>query len=145
MDAAGPSAPEGAEAPRADVSWPKSERLCGKKNIEELFKKGSSFNVYPYRVLLLADPRPPAPHYCWPRVLVVVPKRRFRRAVDRNLIKRRLREAYRVQKPQLRQLFPDGLPLRLALIYVGQQVFTSAFLRKKLTLAVRRLADHPPV
>ncbi|MGB3618777.1 MAG: ribonuclease P protein component [Catalinimonas sp.] len=131
---------------RPNRSFPKEERLTGKSAVQALFQHGRAFNLYPYRVLYLPDPAPPDVPYVWPRLLVVVPKRRFRRASDRNLLKRRLREAYRLQKPAMQQLFPAGFPARLALIYVGREILPSAFLRKKLTLAVGRLSQtaHPP-
>lgn len=72
---------------------PKKERLCGKNNISLLLAKGKHGNV-------------PGLKYCWmptpdkefTRILVSVPKKMFRRAVKRNLLKRRIRESWRVSK-----------------------------------------------
>ena len=76
-----------------DESLPKCERLCGKKAVEDLFAKGRSVSEGCLRIryLVRADGAPS-------RMMVSVPKRHFKRAVRRNLLKRRLRESYRRQK-----------------------------------------------
>jgi ribonuclease P protein component len=74
-------------------TFTKEERLCNKKLIDQLYHNGSSFLCYPFKVswILSADPQPfPA------QVLFSVSKKRYKKAVDRNLVKRRLREAYRL-------------------------------------------------
>jgi len=72
----------------------KEERLCNKRLIDDLYHKGFSFLVYPFRITFY-----PAQALIYPaQVLISVPKKRFKRAVDRNLLKRRIREAYRLQK-----------------------------------------------
>src|SRR5271170_3084196 len=76
-------------------TFKKEERLCNKKLIDGLFHSGSSFLCYPFKVswLVVEEPR------IYPAQIVFsVSKKRFKRAVDRNLIKRRMREAYRLNK-----------------------------------------------
>ena len=89
----------------------KSERLCGKKAIAELMEhgKGGSTGCLRYRFL-------PAPEVT--RILVSVPKRFFKRAVKRNLLKRRIRESYRLQK--------DLLPVSvdIAFLYQAREVLS---------------------
>ena len=73
----------------------KKERLCSRKAIEELFNSGESFFSYPFRILWKEiDHSMPYPAQMMP----VVPARNFRKAVVRNLLKRRIREAYRKNK-----------------------------------------------
>src|SRR5690606_26144620 len=79
------------------AKFPKSERLSSKKNIKELFSRGSSFHLYPFKVIYLPNPNP-QPDTSLIQVLFTVPKRNHKRAVDRNKIKRRLKEAYRRNK-----------------------------------------------
>src|ERR1700761_6552929 len=78
-------------------TFTKEERLCNKKLIDTLFHNGSSFLCYPFKVSWLeADFAGTFPV----QIVFAVPKRRFKRAVDRNLIKRHMREAYRLNKQQ---------------------------------------------
>ncbi|WP_223833721.1 ribonuclease P protein component [Pedobacter riviphilus] len=73
----------------------KEERLCSRKHLDLLFKNGSSFLLYPFRIsYLFVD----VPAHVQAQVVINVPKKRYKRAVDRNLLKRRIREAYRLNK-----------------------------------------------
>ena len=76
-----------------DERLPKSERLCGKKAMETLFGQGKGLGSGCIRCRYLF--RKGDEHS---RIIVSVPKRLFKRAVKRNLLKRRMREAYRRQK-----------------------------------------------
>ncbi|MBQ4388729.1 MAG: ribonuclease P protein component [Bacteroidales bacterium] len=79
-----------------DAALPKSERLCGLKAVGELFQTGKSASAGCLRCkyLLREDGEVS-------RIVVSVPKRSFKRAVKRNLLKRRIRESYRRQKALL--------------------------------------------
>ena len=72
----------------------KEERLSWKRYIDLLFAKGQSFVAFPLRVVYLPVEESVAPV----SILVSVPKKKFKRAVKRNLIKRQVREAYRIHK-----------------------------------------------
>lgn len=76
-----------------DRSLPKSERLSSETAIKELFANGCSVFNYPLRVIF--NPRPDGDVS---RIMAVVPKKRFKSAVDRNHIKRKIKEAYRLNK-----------------------------------------------
>ena len=88
-------------------SFKKEERLCNVKLIEKLFTDGSSFLVYPFRIIWLSE----VANSVHPvQVLISVPKKRFKRAVDRNLLKRRIRELYRIHKSEfLFHIYQDSL------------------------------------
>lgn len=75
----------------------RQERLKSRKLIEELFSKGKSFTVFPLRVIWL-------PAGSGLQMGAGVSAKVFRRAVDRNRIKRLIREAYRLQKQSLEEL-----------------------------------------
>ena len=124
-------------APHRRYAFPKEEHLCRKKLIDELFgKQGSSFGVYPLRIVwtrsetLSATP---------PQVLISVSKRTFKRAVDRNRLKRLIREAYRLNKYQLLE-HPGGHAVgTLGIIFTGKEKSPLAVLEKKLISAFHRL------
>ena len=117
-------------------SFPKEEHLCRKKLIDELFGQGSSFGLYPLRLVWRpAEGLTTAP----PQVLVSVSKRNFKRAVDRNYLKRLLREAYRLNKYRLTEAaggHPVGL---LAIIYTGKEKKPLSVVEKKLISGLERL------
>ena len=75
---------------------PKKERLCGKTAISKLLAKGRHGNVPGLRYLYLADNGSDVS-----RIMISVPKKSFKRAVKRNLLKRRIRESWRKQKHML--------------------------------------------
>jgi len=106
----------------------KAERLSRKKWIQELFDKGSSFNFYPYRILSLPHPDTTAAAN---QVMFSVSKRLFKKAADRNKVKRRMREAYRLNKG------PAGLSgkLLIAYIYTAREILPSTTIREKLVKA----------
>jgi ribonuclease P protein component len=119
-------------------TFTKEERLCSKRLLDLLFKNGSSFLLYPYRVsyLFVADDSAvPA------QVVINVSKRRYKRAVDRNLIKRRTREAYRLQKQEELYAVLDNpnQKLLIALQFVGKQKYEFDFLEKKMLAALKKL------
>ena len=111
-------------------TFKKEERLCNKKLIDELYHNGSSFLCYPYKVSwsITDNGIPPA------RVVFAVAKKRFKTAVDRNLLKRRMREAYRLHKQQFlyQQLISSNKKLLLAVSYIGTDITDYAFMERKM-------------
>ena len=79
----------------SELSFKKGERLSSRKSISSLFKTGKVIKVYPLRILYAHVEKGKFPA----SVAISVPKRLFKNAVDRNLLKRRIREAYRLNKP----------------------------------------------
>ncbi|WP_259070596.1 ribonuclease P protein component [Mucilaginibacter sp. X4EP1] len=119
-------------------TFKKEERLCNKKLIDELFHNGSSFLCYPFKAswMLVSNPQQfPA------QIILAVSKRRFKRAVDRNLIKRRMREAYRLHK---QQYLYDRLNLTdkqivLSLGYIGKEIAPYDITKKKMLKLLTQL------
>lgn len=119
-------------------SFSKEERLCSVKLIDKLFHNGSSFLLHPFRIVWLPEPisnENPV------QVLISVPKKKFKRAVDRNLLKRRIREIYRLQK--FEHLYPflteHSLTLILGISYIGNEIGEYAFMEKKFNAAILKL------
>ncbi|MEM7109019.1 MAG: ribonuclease P protein component [Bacteroidota bacterium] len=117
-------------------TFKKAERLSKKKHIQELFDQGSSFYLYPFKILYFPsaglDPEPE-----FHQVLISVPKRNFKRAVDRNRLKRRIREAYRLNK----SLLADSEKLLIAYIYTSKEILAYAEIEKKLIAGLVNLSS----
>jgi ribonuclease P protein component len=111
----------------------KKERLNKEKIIQELFEKGSSFYLYPFKVFFL---KIPDSDEVSPQILVSVSKRLFARAVDRNKIKRRIREAYRLNKHE----FGMESKVAIAYIYSVKEILPSIQIRERLLKTFKRLA-----
>lgn len=94
---------------RKPFSFPKTERLKSKKHIETLFQSGEAFFVFPFKVIYLFHTPLPNSPFTTSSVQIVasVPKRKFKKAHDRNQIKRRIKEAYRLQKQPLIELMQN--------------------------------------
>ena len=89
-----------------EAGFEKAEKLKSRKAVEELFARGKVLNVFPIRISYKFLPLP-ADEKTVLQVGVSVSKRNFKRAVDRNRIKRLLRETYRLQKRHLIELLKE--------------------------------------
>ncbi|GAB2552506.1 ribonuclease P protein component [Rufibacter soli] len=125
-----------AEEPPISYRFPKEERLRSKKLIEQLFREGSSFNSYPLRFVALHVPEVSEPPV---QVLVSVSKRNFKKAVDRNRLKRQIKEAYRLSKPALSQVNTQGGTWYIGVLYIGKEKNPFNTIHKKLNSGLERL------
>ncbi|MGE4567740.1 MAG: ribonuclease P protein component [Bacteroidales bacterium] len=107
--------------PSPNHSFGKEERLCRQSAIQELFANGKSFFSYPFRVVASTLPNEePFSNTMAARVLFSVPKRAFKRAVSRNRIRRRAREAYRKNRISCGDS-PLLQPINVAYIYIAKR------------------------
>jgi ribonuclease P protein component len=119
--------------------FPKEERLTSKKLIEDLFKNGSSYYLHPFRLLVLYN-KDEKLTLSYPQVLFNVPKRNFKKAVDRNRIRRQLKEIYRINKIDLfGKDMTLPLPACFAVLYTAKEKISFEMLEKKLILILQRL------
>ena len=115
----------------------KHEKLCGEKAIAALFGGGQSVAKFPVRLIwqdtqARADQQPPV------LVMFSVSKKKFPRAVDRNRIKRLLRECYRLQKPDLFAAIPEGKYFNMAIMYTGTEILAFDVIQKSVIQALER-------
>ena len=124
-------------------SLSKKERLKSAKSLTRLFKEGKSFAVFPLRVYYLEVAE--TEDRTGIKGAFSVPKRLFRRAVDRNRLKRQMREAYRLNKSDLHSSALEH-PLDLILIYYGSEPLTYRSIEQAtqhiLTRLVKKLSNR---
>lgn len=122
-------------------TFSKNERLCSKILIDRLVENGCSFNNFPFRISWLPIAESSAPV----KIVISVPKRTFKRAVDRNRLKRQIREAYRKEKQKVYDVLEDlpagqaGKKILLMLVYTAKTKMEYRELEQKMTEALQRL------
>ena len=144
-------------------TFKKDEKLRSRSIIDRLFKRGSketqTFYLFPFRVLYFEkmpdagyrirddlcsfdspiDIQKEAPSPL-PQVLFSVSKRNFKRAVDRNLIRRRCREAYRLHKNILTANPGVPYPASIAFLYLAKEITTYDVIEKAMIKVLHQMA-----
>lgn len=121
----------------------KKERLKSKKTIGFLFKSGKSFGAYPLRfVWQQAATSPPDDDAFILRFAVSVAKKKFPKATDRNLLRRRVKEAYRLNKaPTIEKLAQANQKnISLMVLFTGKELESFATINAKMQYALRRFS-----
>lgn len=144
-------------------TFKKDEKLRSRSIIDRLFQRGNkqiqTFYQFPFRVLYFestpkvpqstddgsglsdapnAPLRVPSP---LPQVLFSVSKRNFKRAVDRNLIRRRCREAYRLHKSILTVSSEVPYPTAIAFLYLAKEIGTYDVIEKAMSKVLKKMAE----
>lgn len=118
----------------------KAERLNSKTIIEKMFTGGSkSFSIFPLRAVYMPLEKDDVPV----SILVSVSKKRFKRAVKRNRVKRQIREAYRKNKHSLLEVLTEKQQnLAVAFIYLSGQLVSSAEIEEKMKTLLARISER---
>lgn len=129
-------------------TWNKAEKLKSRKRIDRVFKEGKSFSVYPFKIFYLLGPASASTLGSGAGELSPSPvqagfgasSRFFKKAVDRNRIKRLGREAYRLQKaPLITHLQGKGLSMAVFFIYTGKDLPDYSLVTQKIGVALQKL------
>ena len=106
-----------------NYTLPRSERLRSLKAIRRMFGEGRGGFVYPFRYIWIADEQEGESEGRGIEVMFSVPKKFHKRANKRNLLKRRTREAYRLNREELcERISQAGVEVNLAFIYSTKEV-----------------------
>ncbi len=122
-----------------DYKLNKDEKLTSRTAIELLFGEGKSLMAFPLRAAYRLRPRGEHPV----QFLISIPKKRIRKAVGRVTLRRRVREAYRLNRRQL--LFPaldeQGWGVDIAFVYLDSNLAPYSVINEKVTLLLQRIAS----
>ena len=133
-------------APKAHT-WSKEERISSKRVVDKLFNGHGSHAMaaFPLRLVYMVGDREPDKTDEPPvRILVSVPKRCLKHAVDRNRVKRQIRESYRLNKHLLTDQLgesPDK-ELAMAFIWLSKDLFSTDYVEQRIQQLLQRLKER---
>lgn len=121
----------------AQHSFPSDEKLKSSKLISKLFNEGNSHFSYPIKFMYLLD-KPQ--QWSKPQVGISVSSKIFKKAVDRNLIKRRMREAYRLNKSELLDFMKaENVSFYGMFIYIAKEVISYQEIENGISKIIQKM------
>ena len=120
--------------------FPKKQKLCSETVIKEMFSNGKSFTTSALRLVWKVDNNQDEVAV---KSIIVVPKKKIRLAVKRNIIRRRMKEAYRLNKIELENIFKDKkLQLSIAIIYQKGNILPYKTMEEEKKLILEHLSKE---
>lgn len=116
----------------------KVEKLCSHRALEELYKSGEAFLIYPIRCVYRTVDFVDEPL----RIMVSVPKRNHKRAVTRNLLKRRIRESYRLNRAIISSLMEGDTAVEFSLTYIAKEVLDYQIIENAVKKTLTELGNR---
>ncbi|MGB0869010.1 MAG: ribonuclease P protein component [Flavobacteriales bacterium] len=120
--------------PTHPQSFPKSEKLCSQNDIQQVFRKGEKHFKFPLRICYYANNEPQN------KVLISVPKKMQKLAVNRNLLKRHIREAYRLNKNVLKS--PEHIHYNIAFVYLSKDIADAEQIHKAVHQLLKKMSTN---
>ena len=122
---------------KADKTFPKSQRLCSRDDFQRLLSQKQSFYLYPFVCYYgMVEQK----NEFEAKIAVSVSKKRIKRAVHRNRIKRLIKESYRQNKQLIYDVMqPQQAELHLFLVYVESKILPYSFINSKMILLINKL------
>jgi ribonuclease P protein component len=125
-----------------NYTFSKQERLCNRNDFQRLFSEGKSFYCYPFKCV-----------YLWKdegnfsaKIAISASKKKFKHAVDRNKIKRLIRENYRLKKELLYQKYANTpQSIDILIIYTETKILSFSFLQKKIIELIIKIIKNNDV
>ena len=124
--------------PKKNYSFSKQERICNRNDFQKLLSQGEFFYSYPFRCM-----------YLWTettsfsaRIAISVSKKRIKHAVNRNRVKRLIRESYRLEKGALYQKYiniPQSIDILI--IYTETKIHSFRFIKKKIIELINKIIE----
>ncbi|MBK8701681.1 MAG: ribonuclease P protein component [Saprospiraceae bacterium] len=127
--------------PMEKLRFRKEEKLKSRKAIADVFDRGTQLFQYPFKMYF--DVLPEETASCIPQMSVSVPKKKFKKAVDRNKLKRRIREAYRLNNKALKTLcIEKALPLSIMWVYIAREIEPYEKIESSLRKLLHKVNEH---
>lgn len=119
-------------------TYSKTEKLKSRTLLNQVFAEGKSLNAFPLKITFTSKDIETKSSS---KVGVGASSRYFKKAVDRNRIKRLLREAYRIHKNQLIDLLPEKKQLNVFILFIGKDLSETALIAEKMSTILHKLGN----
>jgi ribonuclease P protein component len=119
-------------------TYSKQEKLKSRKLLNQVFAEGKSMNAFPLKIMYTTQD---IESLSTAKIAVGASSRYFKKAVDRNRVKRLIREAYRLHKHNLLDLIPEKKQLSVFILFVGKDMNETGLIAEKMPLILQKLGN----